>query len=628
MSLPVSLRIAERRVVVIGGGIVALRKCRSLAAAGAQLYVVAPAIHPELKTLLREPSSYVERAYRAGDLAEAFLAVAATDDDAVNALVVADARAARVLVVDATSAHAGDAIMLATTTIGEMTIAVDSGGSTPAFARRVVEEARSHFGESYGRAAGVLAYARVYVKALLAPEERAPVLRALSDLPVEALARMTPADIEHEAEAAIERLHGGTLEPRTHSVRCASRGSELALTQARAVAAKLAQRGIASTIVKVRTLGDRVTDRPVHALERENVFVTELESALRDGRADYAVHSCKDLPSALAADMELAAISAREDPRDAFCSDAYERFADLPAGARVGTSSPRRRAQLAALRPDLEYVDLRGNVDTRLRKLREGEFAAIVLAMAGLNRLKAAARYTVPFETSEIVPAAGQGALAVETRTDSSALAQQLRAAINDQHSELTITAERATLHALRAGCSAPIGVFAALHDGSMHVDVAYALDHHQPAKIVRARCIAAVTTPHEAQALGERTARQLRELLPLAGRTVLLPRTQARASTMAAQLREAGANVIELRAGAPADGRPADLIVFPSSASVMVADAVLHDRPPRITVAAMGPKSAAAAAAAGWHPDIVATEATIDALVGQICRRLEPQPL
>ncbi|MFN2448208.1 MAG: hydroxymethylbilane synthase [Candidatus Baltobacteraceae bacterium] len=245
---------------------------------------------------------------------------------------------------------------------------------------------------------------------------------------------------------------------------CASRASALAMTQTRTIAAKVAQSGIASTILNVTTTGDRNQTQSFAQIGSENIFVKELETALRDGRAQYAVHSCKDLPSTLPPDMQIAAISQRDDPRDVFCSERYERFADLPRNAIVGTSSVRRRAQLAALRADLRYDDLRGNVDTRLRKLREGPYDAIVLASAGLRRLGARASFMVPFDVTEVVPAAGQGALALETLAGAP-IAARLRQAVNDERSERAVLCERAALAALRGGCQAPIGIHA-FYDG------------------------------------------------------------------------------------------------------------------------------------------------------------------
>lgn len=276
--------------------------------------------------------------------------------------------------------------------------------------------------------------------------------------------------------------------------------------QARIVAALLAQRGIATEIVGITTAGDRNRHAPLAALGEINVFVKELEAALRERRADYAVHSCKDLPSELAPDMRIAAISARADARDALCSERYDSFAALPAGAIVGTSSPRRRAQLETMRPDLRYESLRGNVDTRLRKMREGAYDAIVLAMAGLERLHAGARYVVPFPVDAIVPAAGQGALAIEVRAGEESLERTLRDAINDAASERCVACERAALRSLRAGCSAPIGVHAQESDGRMVVDAAYGAG----AAVSRERIDGAVRNVAEAEALGAMLASRM----------------------------------------------------------------------------------------------------------------------
>ncbi len=280
---------------------------------------------------------------------------------------------------------------------------------------------------------------------------------------------------------------------------CVTR-SELAAIQSRSVAARLAERGIATTILGVTTHGDRDRDRPIDELGGVNVFVKELEEALRARRADFAVHSCKDLAGVLPADMRIAAITRRDDPRDAFCSERYADFESLPPGAVVGTSSPRRRALLAALRPDLRYESLRGNVDTRLRKLAGDAYDAIVLAMAGLNRLGLRPAHMVPFEVDTLVPAVGQGALAVETRADDDRLAETLRSAVNDSSSALCIECERAALRELRAGCSAPLGIHAHLAGATMVVEGAYA-----PANgtIYRKRLERRVSTPEEARALG-----------------------------------------------------------------------------------------------------------------------------
>jgi hydroxymethylbilane synthase len=281
------------------------------------------------------------------------------------------------------------------------------------------------------------------------------------------------------------------------------------MIQTRAVAARLAERAIATTILGVTTAGDRDRQTPIDRLGSVNVFVKELESALRDRRADYAVHSAKDLAAALPEDMRIAAFSLREDARDAFCSVRFADFEALPEGALVGTSSPRRQAQLAALRPDLRYESLRGNVDTRLRKLEAGQYDAIVLAMAGLNRLRAGAAHVVPFAVERVVPAVGQGALAIEIRGDEKHLASILRDAVNDAESELCVICERAALRAMRAGCSAPLGVHAHFGAGGMIVEGAFS---PAPGSLVRARIERAISTLAQADALGTELAERLKQ--------------------------------------------------------------------------------------------------------------------
>jgi hydroxymethylbilane synthase len=496
--------------------------------------------------------------------------------------------------------------------------------------------------EIIAAAARTLARMRTYIKTALPPADRGKVFHALAQLPIERLATMNPVEAEHEVEHTIDALAREDRhdEPRDGptSLLCASRASALAMTQTRAIAAKLAQYGIATEIVTIATTGDRVQDRALVAIGAESLFVKELELALRDGRAQYAVHSCKDLPSTLPADMRIAAISAREDPRDAFCSERYVSFDELPAGARVGTSSLRRRAQLAARRNDLEYVNIRGNVDTRLRKLREGQYDAIVLASAGLRRLGVAARYTVPFDVTDIVPAVAQGALAVETLADAEEIANRIRDAVNDERAELAVLCERAALRTLQGGCQAPIGIHARAQGTEMVVDgVIASLDGRS---VVRDRRSAAVCDTASAEALGIDLAKALiaagaenilavsprPQALPLAGKLIVLPRTHERQSRIAAALRADGAEVVEVRSGeAPAGDlrqRVPDVIVFPTSAAVNVAGAYLqqvHRYRQRPAVAAMGPASSAAAHAAGFTPDVVAPEAEIDALVGAL---------
>ena len=476
--LPISLRPNGGRAVIVGGGAVAARKAESLVAAGFPIFVVAPRIDDRMRSVLVENGmDYAQRAYSRHDLDGAALAVAATDDGAVNARVVADARALHVLACDATEPDDGDFTMAATMRIGDLAISVDTGGSAPAFAARIVRKLAAELGPQYGEALRTLAHMRRYVKETFPAGERAPILRALAQRPVDELASMQPTTLV-----------------------CASRRSELATIQTRSVAARLAERGITTTILGVTTHGDRERERPIDQLGGVNVFVKELEEALRARRADYAVHSCKDLAGMLPPDTRIAAITRREDPRDAFCSARYASFESLPAGAIVGTSSPRRRALLAALRPDLRYENLRGNVDTRLRKLDGGAYDAIVLAMAGLNRLGLRSQYVVPFSVELVVPAVGQGALAVETRAQDDRLAETLRAAVNDPATELCVECERAALRELRAGCSAPLGIHAYLAGATMVVEGAYVA---ASGTLYRKRLERSVATLEEARALG-----------------------------------------------------------------------------------------------------------------------------
>ena len=237
----------------------------------------------------------------------------------------------------------------------------------------------------------------------------------------------------------------------------ASRGSQLALWQARWVSAQLTQLGHECRIEIIKTTGDKITDVPLAKVGTKGLFTKEIEEALLAGTIDIAVHSLKDMPTDIPAGLTLAAIPEREDPRDAFVGRA---LASLPHGARVGTGSLRRAAQLRALRPDLKIEDIRGNVDTRLRKLDEGQYDSIVLASAGLRRLGWDYRITEMFDPGIMCPAVGQGALAVETRDDGG---PGFQAAKRLEHvaTRAAVTAERAVLASLGGGCQAPMGAHA-----------------------------------------------------------------------------------------------------------------------------------------------------------------------
>jgi len=236
----------------------------------------------------------------------------------------------------------------------------------------------------------------------------------------------------------------------------ATRESQLALWQARHVQALLQERGHRIELLGMTTRGDQILDRTLSKVGGKGLFIKELEVALQEGRADLAVHSLKDVPMVLPEGFALACVMLREDPRDAFVSPRHARLEDLPQGAVVGTSSLRRQVLLHALRPDLRIEPLRGNVNTRLRKLDEGQYAAIVLAAAGLKSLGLGDRIRSTFQPEQMLPAAGQGALAIEVRADRQDLLQGL-APLADQSTWLTVTAERAVSRAMGGSCSMPL---------------------------------------------------------------------------------------------------------------------------------------------------------------------------
>ncbi|MGD0801748.1 MAG: hydroxymethylbilane synthase [Terracidiphilus sp.] len=241
-------------------------------------------------------------------------------------------------------------------------------------------------------------------------------------------------------------------------LRIGSRGSQLALWQANHIAALLRGQSHTVEIEIIKTTGDRLQEVAFAQVGSKGMFTREIEEALAAGRVDLAVHSLKDLPTELPEPFALAATPARVDPRDAFVSVNFTTLAALPQGARVGTSSQRRRAQLKALRPDIEAKEFRGNVDTRLRKLAEGQVDAILLAAAGLDRLGKIEWLRERMEPRVFCPAAGQGALGIETRIDDAATIAAVRF-LDDAATRFAVTAERAALAALGGGCQVPIGV-------------------------------------------------------------------------------------------------------------------------------------------------------------------------
>ena len=289
----------------------------------------------------------------------------------------------------------------------------------------------------------------------------------------------------------------------------ATRESRLALWQAEHVKALLQARGAQVTLLGMTTQGDQILDRTLSKVGGKGLFVKELEVALEEGRADIAVHSLKDVPMELPAGFELACVMEREDPRDAWVSSQYARLEDLPQGAVVGTSSLRRTVLLRALRPDLKIEPLRGNLDTRLRKLDEGQYAGIVLAAAGLKRLELTPRIRHIFEPEQMLPAAGQGALGIEIRAGREDL-KALLAPLADQSTWLRVAAERAVSRAMGGSCSMPLAAHAVLEGGVLSLRAAWG-DPEGSTALVPAQAQTTALDLASAEQLGLQVAAQLR---------------------------------------------------------------------------------------------------------------------
>jgi hydroxymethylbilane synthase len=290
----------------------------------------------------------------------------------------------------------------------------------------------------------------------------------------------------------------------------ATRESRLALWQARHVQSLLEARGHAVSLLGMTTRGDQILDRTLSKVGGKGLFVKELETALEEGRADLAVHSLKDVPMELPEGFALACVLEREDPRDALVSPRYEQLADLPQGAVVGTSSLRRMVLLRAMRPDLRIEPLRGNLDTRLRKLDEGQYDAIVLAAAGLKRLGLADRIRTVFDVDQMLPAAGQGALGIEVRSSRQDLIDLL-APLASRQDFLSTAAERAVSRAMGGSCSMPLAAHARWQGGELRVDAAWGEVEGQ-APLVRALVHGQAGTQAQAEALGQQVAQALRQ--------------------------------------------------------------------------------------------------------------------
>ena len=298
----------------------------------------------------------------------------------------------------------------------------------------------------------------------------------------------------------------------------ATRESRLALWQAEHVKALLTELGHEVTLLGMTTQGDQILDRSLSKVGGKGLFVKELEVAIEQGRADLAVHSLKDVPMALPEGFILACVMEREDPRDALVSNHYANLTELPQGAVVGTSSLRRVALLRALRPDLRIEPLRGNLDTRLRKLDEGLYDAIVLAAAGLMRLGLASRIRAVFEPHEMLPAAGQGALGIEILSERADV-MQLLAPLAHSATWLRVAAERAVSRAMGGSCSMPLAAYATLHGEQLNIEAIWG-DPEGRIALVHAQASAVVSDVEAASRLGEQVAASLKAAMARAGAT------------------------------------------------------------------------------------------------------------
>ncbi len=285
-----------------------------------------------------------------------------------------------------------------------------------------------------------------------------------------------------------------------------SRGSKLALTQTHWVRDRLQKHNdsLEIEVLEIRTTGDTVTGS-LRSFDGAGVFTKELERALLEGQIDLAIHSLKDLPTQMHPELTLVATPEREDVRDALIGPDLSSLADLPNGARLGTGSLRRRAQLKALRPDLEILDIRGNLDTRIDKAMRGECDAVVLAVAGLNRLGWQQRIGVHLSLDQVLPAPGQGALGLQMRANNPL--KSYVDALNHPPTQAAVQAERQLLQTLRAGCHAPVGAWARLEEDQLTLDGV--VGHPDGTEMLRARHSAPLT---DAQPLGEAAAAALRE--------------------------------------------------------------------------------------------------------------------
>lgn len=424
-----------------------------------------------------------------------------------------------------------------------------------------------------------------------------------------------------------------------------SRGSKLAMTQSQHVA-DLLHDLIPQVEVRIEvfsTRGDEILDKPLAEIGGKGLFTEELEAAMLEGRIDMAVHSMKDLPTELRDGLCIGGVPPRETPYDAFVSGAYATLDALPQGATLGTSSLRRKAQVLARRPDLQVVDIRGNVETRIRKTTDGTVDGAILACAGITRLRREDEIRQVLPPAIMLPAVGQGALAIEARSDDDELLELLQR-ISDRDAWAEITAERALLAALEGGCQVPMGALARVSGDILTLSACVcSLDG---VRVVRTEVQGPVS---EARALGDEAAARLREagansLLHqrraiLDGKTIVVTRTTEQAGGLADQLRKLGADVVEfptIEIVPPAEYEHCglyelyDWVVFTSVNGVqmflkrLASEGFGVDALAGVRIAAVGSATEAAAAAAGLRISLVPPEYVAESMVEAI-RIVEP---
>lgn len=425
-----------------------------------------------------------------------------------------------------------------------------------------------------------------------------------------------------------------------------SRGSKLAMTQSQHVADLLHDHipQVEVSIEVFSTRGDEILDKPLAEIGGKGLFTEELEAAMREGRIDMAVHSMKDLPTELSDGLCIGGVPPRESPYDAFVSGQFDSFDALPQGAALGTSSLRRKAQALARRPDLEVVDIRGNVETRIRKTTDGTVDAAILACAGITRLhrQADIRQTLPVDI--MVPAVGQGALAIEVRSDDDELLDVL-SRISDSNTWAEITAERALLATLEGGCQVPMGALARVSGDTLTLSACVcSLDGE---KIIRTEVRGPVSDAH---ALGEDVAARLREAgaesliharrARLHGKTIVVTRTADQAGGLSEQLRRLGADIVEfptIEIAPPEEKQSCDAyasyhwIVFTSVNGVQMFlrrlrdEGISLDGLRNVKIAAVGSATQAAVKGAGLHVDLVPSEYVAESMLDAV-RGAEPK--